>query len=249
MRTLFKIIFAALCLIAIFIFNAFFCNPISKALANNAAKKYLNKEYKNMDFEKREIFYDFKNAAYIIRLQDKKSQDTKFDVAFDYMGRFLYDTHEDILLNTMSRFREAALEYVNEIRERENLPYELSLDLKYKDREYKNLIKLDQKVDINNFPFPLEVTANAFRENVNYEEALKILKSMVSVMDKGPFKVETYSLILLPEKYKAKNGEAQTWKNGLILFDIPKEVIERGNLDELKEIKTRGQEREKNSEN
>ncbi|MFR7836339.1 MAG: hypothetical protein ACLU31_06995 [Ezakiella sp.] len=68
--------------IILFFAVAFFGNPISRVLANKAANDYLKTHYTDLELEKERAFYNFKDAKYIVRLQDKNSPDSQFRAHF-----------------------------------------------------------------------------------------------------------------------------------------------------------------------
>ena len=127
MNKIIKILMILLIAVALFFVNAFFGNPISKAIASRAANKYIDENFINFKLKREKIFYNFKNAAYTVRIQDEESEDTKFEVAFDSLGRFKYDSFDDIKFNTWLRFQDELRNYGKELAKKENLPFELNL--------------------------------------------------------------------------------------------------------------------------
>lgn len=68
--------------IILFFVGAFFGNPVSRVLANKAANDYLKTHYTDLEPEKESAFYNFKDAKYVVRLQDKNSPDSQFRAHF-----------------------------------------------------------------------------------------------------------------------------------------------------------------------
>lgn len=223
MNKVIKIIMIILLAVVLFFVNAFFGNPISKALASRAANKYIDENYINFKLKRDKIFYNFKTADYTVRLQDEDSEDTKFEVAFDSLGRFRYDTFSDIKFNTWLRFDDELRNYGKELAKKENLPFELNLTSS--DEKDYNELTLDEKVDFDHFPFRVEVNVLGYAEEPTKEIAIKYLKEASKVMEKTPLEIKNYSIILVPEKNRKEDGEALDWKGSLSVHNIPKEKM------------------------
>lgn len=111
--------------------------------------------------------------------------------------------------------------------------YEINLHIPDGENRADSL-RLDEKVDFKKFPFSVEARVFTFREEPSYEEALAILKELRAIMDKEPFDVKVYSIIIVPEKDRASENEAQTWVNALKIREIPEELIQNGGVEDLK---------------
>ena len=223
MNKIIKILMILLIAVALFFVNAFFGNPISKAIASRAANKYIDENYINFKLKREKIFYNFKNAAYTVRIQDEESEDTKFEVAFDGYGRFKYDSFDDIKFNTWLRFQDELQNYGKELAKKENLPFELNLNSS--DEKDFSVLTLDEKVDFNHFPFKVDVNLYGFAEEPTKEKLIEYLKEASQVMEKTPLEIKSYSIILVPEKNRKENGEALDWKDAPSVYGIPKEKI------------------------
>lgn len=219
-------------LVVLFIMNSFVGNPISKELVRSSADKYLDKNYSDINFEKSEVVYNFVNRTYTVFVQDKKSIDNKFEIGFDSLGRLKYDTSSDILFNTFIRYEEFIKKYGKQIENRENTNYEINLSIA--DEDYHNKIKLNDEINIDKFPFNVDANIYAFAEEPSYDLALANLKNLMNILDKEPLNINNYSIILVPEKDRAKNNEAQSWANALTIFDIPSDFMKKSSVEDLK---------------
>ncbi|MPW24224.1 hypothetical protein GC105_00230 [Alkalibaculum sp. M08DMB] len=86
--------------------NAFVGNPISKILVNQAAQKYVEDNYSNLDLELEKASYNFKDGNYYVYAKSKTSIDTHFSINFTGMGKFIYDNYKtDVIekFNTWER--------------------------------------------------------------------------------------------------------------------------------------------------
>ena len=86
----------ALILGVCFFVNALFGNPISEALAKNAAKNYVTENYADKDYELTEIFYSFKDGYYHAEIASKSSVDTHFTLFINGFGKIKYDNFDNV---------------------------------------------------------------------------------------------------------------------------------------------------------
>ena len=93
-------------------------NPISKALANNTAKKYIAKNYSDMDLNISEVSYSFKDGNYHTDVKLSTSKDTYFTISISPLGKLQYDSYENDVTkrnNTYIRLNEEYGEKVKEV--------------------------------------------------------------------------------------------------------------------------------------
>ena len=75
---------SAFCLAIVLIFgvcwfaNGLVGNPVSKMMAGSAAKKYLETNYPNTDYEVQEVSYSFKDGGYYAHVVTPSSMDGNF---------------------------------------------------------------------------------------------------------------------------------------------------------------------------
>ncbi|MBU5670026.1 DUF3139 domain-containing protein [Peptoniphilus sp. MSJ-1] len=230
-----RIILSIFIVIILFVINLFFGNPISKFIVNNSEDKYIKENYGNLNLERDKIFYNFKDGYYNIRLQDENSVDTTFLLSYDSSGRLKSDNFDDRLFNTFLRFENEIRNYGKFLEKENNFNYEISLSI-LDDGNNLDLLKLDEKVDFKNFPLKVSAGVLGFSNNLTFEEAMKILQELQKILDKENFEIRKYSIILIPMKDRAENGEAKTWENALSISDIPSEIIINGDINELRNL-------------
>lgn len=56
----------------------------------------------------------------------------------------------------------------------------------------------------------------------------------MNILDKEPFDIKNYSIILIPEKDRTKDNETQTWVNALTIYDIPSDFMKKSSVEDLK---------------
>lgn len=232
-----RILFGFLIFFAIIfsiVYLLFFGNPISRLMAEKSATKYIETHYKDLDLNRDETFYNFKDGYYTVRLSSKKSKDTKFILGFDSFGKLKQNTYDSILFNTEIRLLDELREYGATIQKKYNFPYEISLNT-VEDFPREDLV-LDQKFDFDNFKEEVSAEVVGFSKNPKLEECLDVLCDLQKIMDKTSLKVTKYSVILIPEENKKPDGEAESWQNSLGVYDVPEDLVRNRDLKEFKNI-------------
>lgn len=232
-RILFGFLILLVIILAIFYF-IFFGNPISRLIAEKSATKYIEAHYKDLDLNRDKSFYNFKDSYYTVRLRSKSSRDTAFMLGFDSFGKLKQDTYDDILFNTEVRLSDELRGYGADLQYKYNFPYEISLNT-VEDVPRENLV-LDQEFDFNNFKEDINAQAFGYVKKPSLEECLDILCDLQKIMDKTSLKVTKYSIILIPEENKKPDGEAESWRDALGVYDVPEEIVRDRDLKEFKNI-------------
>ena len=232
-RILFGFLIFLVIILAIF-YLLFFGNPISRLMAERSATKYIEAHYKDLELNRDETFYNFKDGYYTVRLRSKKSKDTKFMLGFDSFGILKQNTYENILFNTEVRLLDELREYGATIQKKYNFPYEISLNT-IEDVPREDLV-LDQEFDFDNFKEEVGAEVVGFSKNPNLEECLDVLCDSQKILDKTSLKVTKYAVILIPEENKKPDGEAESWQNSLGVYDVPEDVVRNRDLKEFTNI-------------
>lgn len=233
-KTLILLIAIALVIALVYVV-AFFGNPISRLLAEKSADKYIEETYPAYDFERQRAFYNFKDGYYNVKLQDKASEDRAFSLAFDSFGRLKRDSYDSILFNTFSRFSTALYYYGDDLKEKNNKPYDIRLDIA-EGEDYEKTLSLDQEVDLDNFPFKITATARAYSKEPSLEECMEILKDLDSLIMTTKLVSADYSVVLTPEENKTGDKDAESWQNSVSVFNVPVDLVRQGDLEGLKDL-------------
>ena len=218
----------------LFYYFAFFGNPISKLIADRAADKYIETHYKDLDLNRDETFYNFKDGYYTVRLRSKTSRDTAFMLGFDSFGNLKQDTYDDILFNTEIRLLDELRGYGADLQAKYSFPYDISLNT-VEDISREDLV-LDQEFDFDNFKEDVLAQVFGYVKNPGLEEGMDILCDLQKIMDKTSLKVTKYSIILIPEENKKTDGEAESWAGSISVSDVPQEVVRNKDIKEFKNI-------------
>lgn len=224
---------------AILIILSFFGNPISRLVAEVAANKYLKTHYTNLDLERDRVYYDFKDGSYVVRLQDKNSIDTNFNLRFNSFGKMKYDTYNERFFNTFFR-------YVNFL---DHLGYEIAKDcgLGFElwlrpddDVDCRAYLTLDQDFYADDLPSKIIAGFKAYAEKPSLDDLMNGLKKVYEALKERDIAAISYSGLVIPNDDKEEDGKAETWKNAISVNDVPEEVIVNGDMDELKKIYDKG---------
>lgn len=126
-------------------------------------------------------------------------------------------------------------DYAKKLEKENNLSYEISLS-PTEESDLESKLSLDQKFVIKNFPADVEVNSITYSKKTYLEEAIKILQNTQKIMDTTDLKVTKYSIIMIPQENKKKEGQAESWENSLSIFDIPDYIIRDNKINELENL-------------
>lgn len=221
--------------IILFFAVAFFSNPISRVLANKAANDYLKTHYTELELEKERAFYNFKDAKYVVRLQDKNSPDSSFELSFDSLGRLKYDSYGDRELNTFRRYVDFLNNLSDEIANENGFDFDFRLSPS-SEEYYRSYLNLDQVFDANDLPSPVDAHFESYSKSPSLEDIMDNLKKVQAVLAKRKIPVESFSGMIIPLADKAEEGKTETWRNTISVFGVPENVIVDGDMKALKKI-------------
>lgn len=230
-------LFIAILLIfsALLIILTFFGNSISRLVAEVAANKYLKTHYTDLDLVRDRVYYDFKDGSYVVRLQDKNSIDTNFNLRFNSFGRMKRDTYDESLFNTYRRYINFLYDLGEEIAKDNDLGFELWIrpDNNF---DYKAHLTLDQDFDADNLPSKVTADFTAYAEKPSLDDLMNGLKKVYEALKERNIAVKSYSGLVIPNDDKEEDGKAETWKNAISVNDVPEEVIVDGDMDALRRL-------------
>ena len=214
---------------------AFFGNPISRVLANKAANDYLKTHYTELELEKERAFYNFKDAKYVVRLQDKNSPDSKFELSLDSLGRLKYDSYGDRTINTFRRYVDFLNKLSDEIANENGFDFDFRLSPS-SEEYYHFYLNLDQVFDADDLPSTVVANFKTYAESPSLEGIMDNLKKVQTALYKRKITIESFSGMVVPLADKAEKGKAETWRNAISVFDVPENVIVDGDMKALKKI-------------
>lgn len=225
------------------VINGFKGNPISKLLAKNAARRYIEEQYSDLELEVKKVYYNFKFNYYGVDVQSKTSVDTYFTIYTDGLGNIDTDDYVDKVIynmNTWNRLNKELADRATEIigRELEYTFDKIVIGFLETCQDYQDLSKLqkDMVLDINNPPLPLELYVVAYTEEVTYSKIAEVAKAIESVLKNHNIPIESYSVRLIPMSDKPKNeNEGVSWVNSIAVNDFPHELMSKKNLPQVME--------------
>ncbi|UWG96559.1 hypothetical protein LPY66_16970 [Dehalobacter sp. DCM] len=106
--------------------NGLVGNPVSRMLAENAAKNYIADNYPDLQLELADATYNFKSSNYSVIAKSPTSIDTHFYMAISSRGQIKYDSYKDDVLqkrNTYDRINNGYGSMADTIFESEDFPY------------------------------------------------------------------------------------------------------------------------------
>lgn len=221
--------------IALFIVLSFYGNPISKIMADKAADQYLETHHRDLDLVRERAYYNFKDGTYVVRLWDKNSIDTKFDLSFDSFAKMTNDTYSDRLFNTFRRYMYLLDELGDEIVKDSGFDFEIWLRPD-DDIDYRAYLTLDQEFDRDNLPSKITADFKAYAEKPSLDDLMNGLKKVYEALKERNIAVSTYSGLVVPNADKAEEGRAESWANAISAGDVPERVIVDGDMEELKRL-------------
>lgn len=224
---------------AILIVFSFFGNPISRIVAEVEANKYLKTHYTDLDLERDRVYYDFKDGSYVVRLQDKNSIDTNFNLRFNSFGKMKRDTYDKRLFNTYRRYIDFLYDLGEEIAKDNGLGFELWFRPD-DDIDYRAYLTLDQDFDADDLPSKVTADFKAYAEKPSLDNLMDGLKKVYEALKERDIAAISYSGLVIPNDDKEEDGKAETWKNAISVNDVPEEVIVNGDMEELKRIFDKG---------
>ena len=191
--------------IILFYAVAFFGNPISRVLANKAANDYLETHYTDLELEQERAFYNFKDAKYVVRLQDKNSIDTNFNLRFNSFGKMKRDTYGERLFNTYRRYIDFLYDLGEEIAKDNGLNFEVWLRPD-NDFDYKTYLTLDQDFDADNLPSKVKADFKAYAEKPSLDDLMNGLKKVYEALKERDIAASSYSGLVIPNDDKEEDG-------------------------------------------
>lgn len=230
-----KVSLAVLVLFFLFVANALFGNPVSKFLAERGADRVIAAKYEDLDLSRNKVVYNFKMAEYNVFLRDKNSVDSQFTLHFDSFGRLIWDSYDDRISNTMMRFDRVVSQYGRSLEKQYDFPYTITLS-SWDKEDPENYLKVDQPVDVKHLPYKLQAQAYGVGKDATAEEAMAVLKRLQEIMDAEGLDVVDYAIDLVPEKDRGKDGELETWEDMFTAYEVPADVVRRGDVKALEDL-------------
>lgn len=186
------------------VLTIFLGNPVSKVLATQSAKRYMEVNFKDTDFEIDSVSYDFKNTKYLAYVKSPSSIDSHFTITLGMDGKAYGDSYEDDVLsgwNTMRRVDDEYNSRVQKAFESKDFPYSLDFvigDIEITSEEHKddiytpdyailmNELELDREYDLKAIGTRAgHISVYIYEENLTAEKLSEVILSIKQLMDKS----------------------------------------------------------------
>ncbi len=222
--------------------NALTGNPVSKMLAENSAKKYVNENYSKLDLVVEKTNYNFKFGYYLVFFRSSKSYDTAFSVYTNSFGKIIRDDYENEVANNFTTWRrlDSELRQIGKNLITENLPYNITsaafLSVNDDSNDYRKNLTKDMKLDIHNPPFDIAASITIQDTDVSYEKLAEVLKALAKLCADNNIKISKYNIFIENDVLVSKiyGNKAREHKK-LGDYNIPADLLNTDNLaDTLK---------------
>lgn len=174
-------------------------------------------------------------SFYTVKLQDKRSQDTCFELNYDHGGKFRYSTYDEILDNTYKRYEAFLKGYAKDIADEEAFDFELRL-LPDNELKYEYYLKLDQEFDSEHLPSKVLAHFHAHEDEPSLEGMMTRLKKVQKAIVKRNLDVRYYSGRIIPTADKAEEGMAEKWGSAISVDKVMEKTILDGNMETLERL-------------
>lgn len=239
--------------------NGFLGNPISKMMANNTSRKYIEKNYPDMELEISNAYYSFKSGDYCVQVKSPISKDTNFSLTISPFGKLIYDSYEyDVVskYNTLHRIDSSYNTKIKSVFESKNFPYKS--DIYFGEIRDKSLneedeyfypdygldvekLELDKDYDINSIGKKAgHIVFYTQYEEVCIKKASEILLNIKDILDKE--NISFYAIDFTLEKPRGDDGmpnedDTSISVEQFLYSDIYMEDLEKRILKASKDLK------------
>ena len=198
------LILAIVLIIGIGLFaNALVGNPVSKFLATKSANEYIKTTYSDKDFQIEEVNYDFKTGGYYARVTSPTSIDSHFSLSFDWMGKLIIDSYEEVTSgwNTARRINDDYDKKVDNVFENNEFPFFIEMsygDIEFTSEEYgedssipeysiyRETLEIDGIYNIDELGKKAgKLTVYIYSREISEEKLAEMLLNIKSVFDKS----------------------------------------------------------------
>lgn len=210
--------------------NGLVGNPISKLLATNTAKQYLQDHHPDTDYQLDAVTFNFKFVCYNAYFSSPSSPDSSFTLMLGMDGKIVQDYYEAHVTNRENTARRLENEYraaVGKVLDNPAFPYDCHIgygELQFIPKEYKNEadvpsyalitndLELDGIYDINELGAKAgALTIYIYDDTVSVERLAEIILDIKAMLDDSG--VSFYVMDCVLEYPKPESGQ---WTEGRV---------------------------------
>lgn len=229
--------------------NGLVGNPISKLLATNTAKQYLQDHHPNTDYQLDAVTFNFKFVCYNAYFSSPSSPDSSFTLMLGMDGKIVQDYYEAHVTNRENTARRLENEYraaVSKVLDNPAFPYDCHIgygELQFIPEEYKNEsdvpsyalitndLELDGIYDINELGAKAgALTIYIYDDTVSVERLAEIILDIKAMLDDSG--VSFYVMDCVLEYPKPESGP---WKEGRVevMEFLHSDIHEKGMVERV----------------
>lgn len=226
------LVVALILIIGICIFaNSIVGNPVSKMLATNTAKQYIQENHPNMDYQLDGVTFNFKFVCYNAYFSSASSPDSSFTLMLGMDGKIVHDYYEGQVINrenTARRLEDAYRVAAGKVLDDPSIPYNCHIgygELQFISEEFKNAegvpsyalisndLELDGVYDINELGAKAgKLTIYIYDDTVTVDRLAKIILDIRKRMDDAGIGFYVMDCVLeypKPESGQQKEGRVE----------------------------------------
>ena len=249
------LVLAVILIIGIGLFaNALVGNPVSKFLATKSANEYIKTTYSDKDFQIEEVTYDFKTGGYYARVTSPTSIDSHFSLSFDWMGKLIIDSYEEVTSgwNTAKRINDDYDKKVDNVFENNEFPFFMHIsygNIEFTSEEYgedssipeyaiyRETLEIDGIYDIDELGKKAgKLTIYIYNRDTSPEKLAEMLLNIKSVFDKSS--VTFYAIDCVLEESKpeasAEGGVPKDPPRVEVMNFLYSDIYEEGLVERVK---------------
>lgn len=206
--------------------NALWGNPVSKMIAKQSAKKYVEKQYQESDFIIEGVYYNLKDGYYHAMIKSPSSIDSHFALAFNG-SKLVHNSYEDDVLSGWNTYERIDAEYGNLVKDvfsAPNFPLESHIDFGTIELFEKNIpdsqpdvanygvklmeLELDKQYDVKELAKTTgHIIYYAQDDEISFSKASELLMVLKNSLDDAD--IPFYAINFVLEKPRTKDGVSQ----------------------------------------
>ncbi len=220
---------------------AFFGNPVSGAIARRSARQLLSRAHPGSDYVVKDGGYNFKTGGYWVHIESPSSPDGAFSVYTDGLGRYRFDTFEEMVTrrgNTARRLDAAYRAAGDAVFNAPDFPFDTDvefLELMFRDSDYPYAIppeelELDGEYDIAALGAQAGRLVIYFMDrDLSPERLAELLPAVKARLDAAGVPFRTVDAVLR----RPKPEDGSPWDpEQLNILDFPSEDLDAPDLAE-----------------
>lgn len=219
---------AIVIVVAGFLINIFYGNPISKNIAAKQIKIYLEDTYGVNEYIVSTPKYDIETMAYHTFVMSQTSEDTQFEVS--YGGNKIVDTYSTFVASKRNTWTRLHAEFNNIATEVFEKQYMADIFIAGLGRHHTQAdidgLTLDEPLNLESLPLDSFGVIYLKSEDISWENLAKTLKEIDAYLRSENINIDIYDIGL------EATGAAQD-SSSIGVYDFSKELIEQENLPQI----------------